>query len=178
MTWKITTYELLTRYNAGERNFAGVELIVDQERNVEDTPYDIHGLEGADLRGINLCGANLQNVILERANLTEANLFGACLARADLSDAIAIKANLCSANLSRSGCQRADFTNADLSLVNAVVTSFAGAKFGFIENAVLASANFKGSNISKDTLCRYGNLICETVMADGSIESGFYYGHW
>ncbi|BAZ45555.1 rfrA pentapeptide repeat-containing protein [Chondrocystis sp. NIES-4102] len=58
MVWKLTTDELLARYNAGERNFAGIELIRILERDGISSP--IEGLEGVDLRGINLRGANLE----------------------------------------------------------------------------------------------------------------------
>lgn len=58
MSWKITAQELLDRYAAGERDFAGV---------------DLHGvdLSNAVLRGINLDRADLSEV-----NFTAANLSG------------------------------------------------------------------------------------------------------
>lgn len=57
MSWKITAQELLDRYAAGERDFAGV---------------DLHGvdLSHAVLRGINLDRADLSEVNFNAANLS------------------------------------------------------------------------------------------------------------
>ncbi len=179
MVWKMTTHELLTRYRAGERNFAGVELITDYERNIYDASGEIHGLEGSDLRGINLRGAKLQRVVLEGTNLTEADLSGACLFCANLCDGILKGSNLYAVCLLEAFCKGTNFDGAYLSLMNAMNTNFVSAIItkGF-ENAILAHANFKGSGISKYTLCSYGNFIYCTTMSDGTIESGSYHGQW
>jgi uncharacterized protein YjbI with pentapeptide repeats len=57
MSWKMTAEELLERYAAGKRDFAGV---------------DLHGvdLSGAVLRGINLERADLSNVNFSGADLS------------------------------------------------------------------------------------------------------------
>ena len=59
MVWEITTHELLARYNTGERNFAGVDILKAYRLDGSDIIY-VPGLEGAYLPGINLRGANLE----------------------------------------------------------------------------------------------------------------------
>jgi uncharacterized protein YjbI with pentapeptide repeats len=176
--WKITAIDLLERYAAGDRNFNGIELIPDPQRNIYDGSGDIHGLEGADLRGISLRGANLRDVILTDADLSEADLFGACLFCAMLANTTLKGANLYAVSLVQAGCEGANFDGADMTLIDATNTGFGNAKIGFIENAVLACANFKGSITSKNTLCSCGNLIWHTTMPDGTIEQGPYWGEW
>lgn len=180
MAWGITAKELLEIYGAGERNFTGVELIEDKTPDSRDCASEIYGLEGADLRGINLCGANLQGVVLEVTNLSEANLFGACLCAADLSYAVLKRADLRSINLMGASCKGANFTGANMSLINATQTGFIDAQIvgAFLENAILVCASFKGSDTYKRAICQCGNLIYNTTMPDGTIESDFYWGHW
>lgn len=176
--WKITAIELLERYTAGERNFNGIELIPDPQRNIYDGSGEIHGLEGANLREISLRGAKLRGVMLTDADLSEADLFGACLFFATLANTTLKGANLYSVSLVQAGCAGANFDGAVLSLMDATNTGFGNAKIGFIENAILACANFKGSNTSKNALCSCGNLILHTTMPDGTIEEGPYWGEW
>lgn len=130
MVWKITTDELLARYNTGERNFAGVEIlrIVGEMGERDGVSGPITGLEAADLRGINLRGANLEEVDLSGADLTEADLFGAYLGEAGLVKTILRDANLFSANLSWATLNEADLTGAILTQMNASSASFIGAK--------------------------------------------------
>ena len=81
--------ELLERYNAGERNLAGVNLR--QASLAEAILYhaDLSGanLAEASLERANLQWATLSKADLSRANLTEANLTNAILSGADLSGA-------------------------------------------------------------------------------------------
>ena len=76
--------ELITRYQAGERDFQEARL-----RWTVLLRADLSGvnLSGADLRGAELDGATLQEVILFDANLRGADLRGADLSGADLSGA-------------------------------------------------------------------------------------------
>ena len=96
MVWKITTDELLARYNAGEHDFAGVEIlrIVGEIGERDGVDGQITGLEGTDLRGINLRRANLEKLNLSGADLTEADLFGAYLGEAGLVKTILRNTNL------------------------------------------------------------------------------------
>ncbi|MEH2448859.1 MAG: pentapeptide repeat-containing protein [Nostoc sp.] len=73
--------ELLRRYAAGERNFAGVDLSSVDLREAELTRIN---LVGANLRGVNLTGANLNCSALRKADLRNANLKGTDLSGANL----------------------------------------------------------------------------------------------
>jgi uncharacterized protein YjbI with pentapeptide repeats len=169
--WKITAIELLERYAAGERNFNGIELIPDPQRNIYDGSGEIYGLEGADMRGISLRGANLRGVMLTDADLSEADLFGACLFCATLENAVLKGANLYSVSLVQAGCGGTNFDGADLTLVDATNTGFGDATIDYFSNSVLVCANFKGSSISKSALCGggTGNFCWHTTMPDGTI---------
>ncbi|ECE7439403.1 pentapeptide repeat-containing protein [Salmonella enterica] len=68
----------------------------------------------ADLRGANLCGANLRDADLRGANLCGANLRGADLRGANLCGANLRGANLCGANLCGANLRGADLRGADL----------------------------------------------------------------
>lgn len=85
----IEAEELLRRYAAGERNFAGV-ILSDGSGTFELCGCDLSGINlsnskiNADLMNVNLSGANLSHVHmpetnLEGANLSHANLSGATL---------------------------------------------------------------------------------------------------
>ncbi|WP_414527040.1 pentapeptide repeat-containing protein [Nodularia chucula] len=176
MVWKITTDELLARYNAGERNFAGVEIlrIVGEMGERDGVSGLITGLEGADLRGINLRGANLGTVDLSGADLTEADLFGAYLGEAGLVKTILRDANLFSANLSSATLNGADLTGSDLTHVKAIGASFIRAKIGYFEHADLTNANFQYCDFYGLGLCRRFNVIWHTTMPDGTIQEGPY----
>lgn len=92
-------------------------------------------LSFADLRGANLCGADLREVDLSFANLCEADLCGADLSRANLSGA-----NLCEANL-----RKADLCGADLS-------------FAKLYEADLCGADLCGANLLEADLREAENL--------------------
>jgi uncharacterized protein YjbI with pentapeptide repeats len=177
MVWEITTDELLARYNAGERNFAGIELlrIVGEMGERDGISGLITGLEGADLRGINLRGANLEDVELSGADLTGADLFGAYLGGAGLVKTILRDANLFSANLTHATLTGADLTGASLKHVRAIEAVFIGAKVGHFEYADLTQANFRDSTAHAYGLGCSFNLIWHTTMPDGTIEEGPYY---
>jgi hypothetical protein len=86
-----TAMDLLSRYEAGERNFS----------------Y-------ANLTGANLSDADLTGANLTYANLTDANLTGANLSDADLSDANLTDADLTDADLTGANLTGANLANADL----------------------------------------------------------------
>ncbi|NEQ98495.1 MAG: pentapeptide repeat-containing protein [Cyanothece sp. SIO2G6] len=101
----ITAEELLERYAAGERNFAGVKIIGIKYRYTNKREY-IH----PDLSGVNLSGANLSKVSLCNINLERANLEGANLSNSGLSGTRLVRTNLRGANLQRAGLEFADFS--------------------------------------------------------------------
>ncbi len=178
MIWEITTHELLTRYNSGERNFVGVEFIKDPERHPEDLGIgeEIHGLQNTNLTGINLRGANLTGIQLQKANLRGGNFFGAAIVGANLSYANFTGAILDGANLTHSSFYRADLGNTSLIYTNAHGTRFVEASVDTFENSILIDANFMGANTSKSQICRFGNFIYRTTMPDGTVENGPSWG--
>ena len=115
-------HELITRYQAGERDFRKARL-----RWAVLLRDDLSGvdLSEADLRGAELDGATLQEVILHDANLhgadlQRANLRGSDLSGADLRGTNLSGANLLSADLGGANLRKADLSWANLS--NAIVT--------------------------------------------------------
>lgn len=174
MAEKMTADEFLSRYQAGERDFKGIELI--DNPKTENLGNAIE-LKGTKLRGINLRGAKISFVNLDGADLTEADLFGVCLAGSLLRGAILKDANLASANLHWCGLFNADLRGTNLTYINATNASFSGAnlELTYFEYAVLARANFrKAVGQSKDSLCNNSNLIWQTIMPDGTLEEGPY----
>jgi pentapeptide repeat protein len=102
----MTPTELLTAYEAGQRDFHGADL---------SRAY----LTGAYLTGVNLIGADLRraNLIgadLRRADMRGANLIGADLRRANLIGADLRRANMRGAYLIGAYLTGADLTGADL----------------------------------------------------------------
>ena len=103
----------------------------------------------ANLRGANLCGADLRRANLRRADLCEANLRRANLCGADLCEANLRRADLCGANL----CG-ADLCGADLCRAN-------------LRGADLYEANLRRANLCGADLCeaKGAYMACPT---DGS----------
>ncbi|MCS6814193.1 MAG: pentapeptide repeat-containing protein [Cyanobacteria bacterium] len=91
MTTSATQREIRDRYAAGERNFAHIHLAG------EDLSY-------ADLRGVNLQGANLRGCDLSFADLEASDLTGA-----DLRGCLLFSTNLRGATLDGALFTRADF---------------------------------------------------------------------
>ena len=167
--WIMAAEELIVRYDAGERNFAGVELISDQQPYID--------LVELDLRGINLRGATLRNADFTRANLTGADLTGAFLNCAKFDNAIVRDASLFAATINEVRFWESDLKGTCLSYVNASNAVFCKAKLdGGFEYCILDCANFRDAIISPKMICRGGNLIWETIMPDGSIVHGPQYG--
>ncbi|MBA2747499.1 MAG: pentapeptide repeat-containing protein [Tatlockia sp.] len=174
MVWKITAEELLVRYKAGERNFAGIELI-----QSEGVPLDSSiDLEGAILRDINLRGAYLRQADLTEADLTGADLFGAFLELARLKRAIVKDANLYSANLSWCNLTQADLRGTNLAHMNAYHATFCGANISSFEFAILIRTNFRNAYIAPNIIWSYGNFIYNTTMPDGTVKNGYFFGEF
>ncbi len=149
--------ELRSRYAAGERNFAGVNL---RGANISGSDPWNDNYRGADLSGINLSGADLSN----------SNLAGADLTDADLSNANLIRANLTLCNLTRTNLSGANLTKACLSATELVDTNLSGADLlsAEISQTQLVNTNLSGakhlSNVDW-TGTRVNNLVLE----DGTV---------
>jgi hypothetical protein len=98
--------ELITRYQAGERDF--------REARLRWTVLLHTDLSGVDLSGADLRGAELDSATLQDAILLDANLRGADLQRANLSGANLRKADLSGANLREADLRGANVTEEQL----------------------------------------------------------------
>ncbi len=76
-----STVQLLTQYQAGQRNFSAAELRRAQLMNANLRGVDLSyaDLRGANLQSAQLRGADLSYAVLEQANLEAADLRGALL---------------------------------------------------------------------------------------------------
>ena len=129
MVQSSTAQEIQAKYQAGERDFQGVQL----------RREDLHGLNlaganfsGADfteanLRDTDLQGANFQGAYCNGADLSSANLEKANLQGASLIKTYLLKANLQGANLEEALCTGAFLTRANLQGANLNGTYFNGA---------------------------------------------------
>lgn len=174
MACKITAEELLVRYDSGERNFAGIELLQSAEEP-QDNTID---LRGAILPDINLRGAYLRQADLTEADLTGADLFGISLELAWLRRAIVRDANMYSANLHWCSLHEADLRGTNLDRMNATSAFFCGANIDGFEFAILIKTNFRDARIAPNIIWSYGNFVYDTTMPDGTIKSGPFFGEF
>ena len=173
----ITPEELLVRYDNGERDFSGIDLVLSSEaffcytgielRNIVLRDILLRGavLKEVDMREIDLSGADLGGIFMENCNLhkatiQDANLRGACLQECTFNDV--------------------DLRGSNLDYINASFSSFRGAKIPSFEKAILVRTNFEGATGSdgkSSKICgRYSNnWLCNTIMPDGKeiIEAKF-----
>jgi uncharacterized protein YjbI with pentapeptide repeats len=153
MLKKTTTEELISRYEAGERDFRGAKLAGANLNEVF--------LVGADFRGANLAGAYLYCAILARSSFADADLAGAYLVGAELDGADFDGADLAGANLAGADLRGAyligadlagaDLAGADLRDANLAGADLAGA---ILKDADLAGANLAGANLAGAKLAR------------------------
>ncbi|WP_460201583.1 pentapeptide repeat-containing protein [Scytonema sp. NUACC21] len=156
------TEELLQRYAAGERNFAGIEL------------SSTKVFEDVDLRGINLSGANLNSVRIYRSNLSEARL-----SRASMVSSTLIDVNLSNADLNCTCLYRADWRNVNLSeaymwganLTKAALRN-ANLFFTNLEEAILVQTSLNGSTNTESVFRIHNAFIWNLRLPDGSIDEG------
>ena len=169
MVWEITTEELLKKYTSGKRNFAGAVVV-----RSKTTGRSYIDLEGVVLRDINFRGADLSF-----ADLRGADLFGASLIEARLDGAIIRDANLECVNLFRCYLIGADLVGSHLYQTSAIGAIFRKAKFsGGGEHNVFICADFRDASIAHDAICRAMNVIWDTIMPNGTVQSGPYFGEW
>lgn len=163
----ITPDELLERYQAGERNFAGLRI----EANTDHPDV----LCGADLSNIILSGIYWPGARLRDVNLTEAKLIGAYMPDADLTLADLTWANLNGATLRRACLECTNLTGARLEYANLIQAN--------LEGADTLNANFEYSSLCQLNLTRIrpaghpidtlnihctGALLWNTLMPDGT----------
>lgn len=116
-----------------------------------------------DIRGANLCGANLKRINLQKSNLYGANLIDANLENANLNGGILSAANFCDANLTHTNLSGAilsaanlcgtnltcaDLRNANLFLANLQGANLNGAN---LDGANLSTANFRGKKATQSS---------------------------
>ena len=133
--------ELIEKYKAGERNFAGVDL--------EGADLQEADLQRANLNNANLTDANLSNSYLTGANLVNANLRGAHLQYSYIDWAYLNNINLEGANLQYAQIHEtrlagANFQDADLSHTELSYNNFANAN---LDGANLSEAFLNGNDL-------------------------------
>ena len=116
-------------------------------------------VQGANLAGYDLSGADLSEASLGRANLSgadlsEANLGRANLSEADLDGANLSEADLGRANLSGASLRGADLSGADLSGADLDEANLSGANLGManLRGADLSEGDLDGANLSEADL--------------------------
>jgi len=172
----------------------GARAVADWRAEGESSPLE--------LRGSDLCHANLSGANLSGANLSDAWLLGADLSHAALNDVNLIGANLRLANLSRAGLidaalvraklSNADLSNADLrcaSLNNAELNhanlSDANLRYANLSNADLSDANLSNADLSHASLssAKFGDVrfnganLTHTAFGGSSIEADLTGAH-
>ncbi|MGB3532895.1 MAG: pentapeptide repeat-containing protein [Microcoleaceae cyanobacterium] len=140
-------YNIVKKYQDGERNFTGINLneanlsrIKLTHANLSDASLSVANLSSADLSQANLSRANLNvarlsstnltQAILNRATLNVANLVRADLTSASLVEALIIRSELVRAKLTKANFSRANLNGADL------------------RESRLGQANFTGANLT------------------------------
>ena len=175
MVWEMTAEELLARYKAGERNFAGVDLNPNCDMEwVKLSRWDWVNKTVLDLQGINLRGANLFRVELSRCNLASADLFGACLIMSGLAFSNLRNANLRGANLHSSILTGADLTGADLSYANFTHAVLIDADLTNVESDWSIWINTNLTNAKGGGCYGDATLIWHTTLSHGGIDEGPY----
>lgn len=142
--------ELIALYNAGDRNFVGVDL--------KNAGLDWPCFIGIDLRSADLRGARFR----ARTRLINAKLSDANMEKVSLAHVFLINANLSNANLKEAHLVGADLTGADLTGAD-----LTGAD---LTDAVLIGTNLTGTNLT-DIKTTKDTIFCQTIMPDGRIQT-------
>lgn len=140
-------HELLERYEAGERDFSGLEL---EECHLSDSI----------LIGINLSNADFQIASFMGTHLDQANLSCANLPDADLWTTYAIDANLSYTNLTGAELSYANLTGANLTEANLTGANLTG--------TILIGANLTNANLN-DVITTEETIVYYTTRPDGNL---------
>jgi uncharacterized protein YjbI with pentapeptide repeats len=175
---KISPKELLSRYQAGERNFAGIRLLEPND--------DPEALCGADLSEIILSGAYLPGVKLREVNLSGSLMIGVYLPDADLTLADLKKSDLRGATLKRACLEYVDLRCAILNGANLIQANLLGADLtdASLDYSCLAQVDFSQLCLSNplysdciDAMRVEGPMVWQTTLPGGSVEveAKYYY---
>lgn len=144
------------------------------DAGLNNKPGSMISLEGANLAGIDLRFAQLQQINLKRANLRGANLFVANLRDANLSDADLSEASLHMSNFRDVSLKDADLRNADLrgadlsqSFVSAAVLEGANLRGANLVRAYLGESNLKKTTLQRAKLLRAN--LSEAILRDADL---------
>ncbi|MEG4445305.1 pentapeptide repeat-containing protein [Microcoleus sp. AT9_B5] len=144
---EMSASELLDRYAACERNFAGIRVWGGK-------------LDGAILSNANFSGAVLRTSMIG-TDFTRSYLIGAELIQVNLRNAILQYTSLHGATLAQSILSRADLTHARLARTQLDET--------LMENTNLCWANLIGaSGVDVESWLEQGCIFCHTIMPDSS----------
>jgi uncharacterized protein YjbI with pentapeptide repeats len=148
-------------------NLHGLELIEADLQNVDLQDADLVNvnLTGANLQGANLSRANMEESFLRQANLTNSNLKEINLQKSDLQEADLTNADLDGANLKGARLWLAKLTKA--SLINANLES-ADLKEACLKEAVLKKASMWEANLQKANL--EGATLFGTYLYGASLQ--------
>ena len=124
-------YEILSKYNKGERNFRRTEL--------SKAP-----LVGVSLKGIHLDGSNLKEAKLSSCNLSDSSLIQTNLALVEL-----VKSVLTNVNFTRANLYQANMREAHLKDANFTKANLQGAD---LTKAYLFNTIFAGTDLSTTRL--------------------------
>jgi uncharacterized protein YjbI with pentapeptide repeats len=146
---EMSASELLERYAAGERNFAGIQVSA------------LGGyLEGAILSNANFCGAVLEGSMIG-IDFTRSFLIGADLPEMSLENAILRHTRFDGATLAQSILSGADLTHARL--VRAELDETLVEKTNFYRSNL-----FGASGVDIEYWLEQECIFCHTIMPDGS----------
>lgn len=172
----LKVYDIVKRYQAGERNFTGINLneanlsrIKLSQANLSRASFMVANLSSANLNQVNLTGANLNvarlsNANLNKAILNHATLNVANLVRADLSEAslletLLIRAELIQVLLNQAKLIQANLNGADLREAKLEQADFSGANLSganlravFGVGTSFRRADLRGANLTKADL--------------------------
>jgi uncharacterized protein YjbI with pentapeptide repeats len=161
----ITPDQLLERYQAGERNFAGVTLNYQRGGTT--------AIEDVDLSGVNLSGANLTEIRLKRTNLSGSCLQGVCLARSVLVDVNLSHSELPDANLRNCYWVRVDLSNVFMARAILFESCIRDANLFYtnMDEIVLVKSSLRGG-FNTEPFRIGGAFIFHSRMPDGTIDEG------
>ncbi|MEB3341229.1 pentapeptide repeat-containing protein [Okeania sp.] len=150
----VSAKEFLQKYNAGERDFPGINLagvdlsgksFNDSKLNLTNANFNRANLSSASFKSVNLTGAkfrgtNLSEISFQFANLSQTQFINSNLNKAHLYNTKLEKTTFRNVHLNEANLESANFTEANLSGVN------------FSNSKISNNANFSSANLTKVNL--------------------------